>query len=105
MRIWIALAVAMTSSQSCLSAPIGNLENGKTLATRWCASCHVVSAEQESATTEAPPFETIAKRPADELEKLELFLASPHAPMPPLDLSRTEIRDLIAYITSLKLPD
>lgn len=102
MRIRIALAVVVASSQYCFAASVGNTENGKALATRWCASCHIVSAEQESATTEAPPFETIAKRPADELEKLELFLASPHAPMPPLDLSRTEIRDLIAYITSLK---
>ena len=101
MRIWIALAAAVASSQSCFSEPIGNSENGKALAVRWCSSCHIVSPQQEAATTEAPPFETIAKRPADELQNLDLFLAAPHPPMPPLNLSRTEIRDLVAYIELL----
>ena len=105
MRIRIAFAIVLASTQFCFAAPTGNSENGKALATRWCASCHIVSAEQDTATTEAPPFETIAKRPESELEKLDLFLAAPHYPMPPISLSRTEIRDLVAYITSLRTPE
>jgi mono/diheme cytochrome c family protein len=104
MRIWIAIAVFVTSSQDCLAAPNGNPENGKVVAERWCASCHIVSTGQTSATTEAPAFETIAKRSPEEMENLEVFLAAPHAPMPPLELSRAEIRDLVAYIASLKSP-
>ena len=102
MHIRIALAVVVASSQCCFAAPTGSPENGKVLAARWCASCHIVSTDQASATTEAPPFETIAKGSSGKVENLEVFLSAPHAPMPPLDLSRTEIRDLIAYITSLK---
>ena len=102
MRITIALALVIASSQCCSAAPNGNPENGKVLAEQWCASCHVVSAGQASATTEAPPFETIAKGSTEVIENLEVFLTAPHGPMPPLDLSRTEIRDLIAYIASLK---
>jgi mono/diheme cytochrome c family protein len=101
MRTWIAIAVVLASSQLCFAAS-GNSTNGKVLALRWCASCHIVSEEQQTATTEAPPFETIARKPGNEPEKLELFLAAPHYPMPPLSLSRSEIRDLVAYITSLK---
>jgi mono/diheme cytochrome c family protein len=105
MHALIALTVVVASTQMCLAAPAGNSENGKALAVRWCASCHIVSPQQASGTTEAPPFATIAKEPEDELEKLELFLAALHYPMPPLSLSRTEIRDLVAYITSLKIPE
>jgi mono/diheme cytochrome c family protein len=104
MQARIAFAVVVASTQLCFAAPVGNPGNGKALAVRWCASCHIVSPEQASGTTEAPPFESIAQRPEDELEKLEPFLAAPHYPMPPLSLSRTEIRDLVAYIASLSAP-
>jgi hypothetical protein len=37
--------------------------NGKRLAERWCAACHIVSFPQREANADAPPFEDIAKRP------------------------------------------
>lgn len=37
--------------------------NGKDIATRWCASCHVVERGQTSATDQAPPFAYIGKTP------------------------------------------
>jgi cytochrome c2 len=37
--------------------------NGKRLAERWCAACHVVAVSQREANADAPPFEEIAKRP------------------------------------------
>jgi mono/diheme cytochrome c family protein len=47
--------------------------NGETLAHRWCAACHVVSATQHSATTDqAPPFATIAKIPGFDAAKVAL---------------------------------
>lgn len=94
-----ALAVSFGSG---FAATIGDAMHGKELAQRWCASCHLVSPEQTSATTEAPPFATIAERPAEENAKLDLWLQDPHPPMPQLNLSRTERADLIAYIESLK---
>jgi len=77
----------------------GDPVNGKTLAERWCASCHLVSPEQPVTTTEAPPFESLAARSP---EALQAFLFNPHPPMPQLYLTRQEIRDLAAYIASLK---
>ena len=105
MRLWIVFSVMVAAGQSCFAAPLGNSEKGRALAEQWCASCHVVVPNQESATTEAPPFETIAKRPAEELQTLAVFLSAPHPPMPPINLSTTEIRDLVAYITSLSVPE
>jgi len=106
MRAWIiCLAAAVFLPQPSLAASMGDPASGKNLAERWCSSCHLVSAEQATATTEAPPFATIAERPPEELEKLDLFIADPHPPMPQLNLSRNEISDLVAYIASLKGSD
>jgi len=78
-------------------------DNGKRLAHRWCAACHVVSAKQHSATTDqAPPFATIAKIPGFDAAKVALFLLAPHPKMPDMELSRTEAGDLAAYIATLK---
>ena len=35
--------------------------HGLDLAKRWCASCHLVSPEQQRASTDVPPFAVIAK--------------------------------------------
>jgi mono/diheme cytochrome c family protein len=96
---------AASAAWMLLSAPAfaaGDAAAGKALAERWCASCHLVGPGQASATTEAPPFATIATRDADAIAALAGFLADPHPPMPDLSLTRQEIRDLLAYIGSLK---
>jgi mono/diheme cytochrome c family protein len=80
----------------------GDADRGAELAQQWCASCHLISEDQATASTEAPPFPTIAARSPDEITALAGFLADPHPPMPNLSLTREEIRDLLAYISSLK---
>jgi mono/diheme cytochrome c family protein len=84
------------------AAAAGDPERGAALARQWCASCHLVAEDQASATTEAPAFASIARRSPDEVSALAGFLADPHPPMPDLSLTRQEIRDLLAYIASLK---
>jgi mono/diheme cytochrome c family protein len=102
----ICLAVAVAAAQTAAAQPMArNAENGKKLAELWCSSCHLVSPEQKSATTEAPPFATIAEHSTDELAWLAPFLADPHPPMPQFSLTRNEIRDLVAYFSSLKDSD
>jgi mono/diheme cytochrome c family protein len=76
---------------------------GKTIAERWCASCHVVAREQKSAATDqAPPFASIAKMPQFGADKLALLLLRPHPNMPKLSLSRAEVTNLADYIATLK---
>jgi mono/diheme cytochrome c family protein len=84
------------------AAAAGDTERGAGLARQWCASCHLVAQDQTSASTEAPPFASIAERSPDEISALAGFLADPHPPMPDLSLTRQEIRDLLAYIASLR---
>jgi len=71
---------------------------GETLAKRWCAACHVVAADQQRASTQAPPFSAIAKKPDFNEGKLAYFLLNPHPKMPDMNLSRSEAGDLAAYI-------
>ena len=72
--------------------------NGEKLARRWCASCHVVAADQRQGNTQAAPFSEMAKIPGLDAGKLALFLLTPHPPMPDMSLSRGEAADLAAYI-------
>ena len=80
----------------------GNAETGGAIAERWCSSCHLVSSDQTSAAADAPSFMSIAQKSESEIDALEGFLADPHPPMPDMSLSRNEIRDLLAYIRSLR---
>jgi len=77
---------------------------GKAIAERWCAACHQVSPEQTTASADVSSFMTIAQMRATSsaLAVLEGFLADPHPLMPDMSLTRQEIRDLVAYIGSLK---
>jgi len=85
---------------SALSA--GNPEQGRRLAERWCASCHVVGPGQQQALADVPTFASIARREDLSESLLAAFLTAPHPPMPNLSLSRQEIADVLAYIRSLR---
>lgn len=98
----LAVAILVLSLQAASAYAAGNAAAGKALAERWCASCHLVAPEQATATTEAPPFQSIARRSSGDLGALAAFLADPHPPMPQMSLTRQEIKDLLAYISSLK---
>jgi mono/diheme cytochrome c family protein len=76
--------------------------HGESLARRWCVSCHVVGANQQRTTGEAPPFAEIAARPDFDVNRLAFFLLDPHPKMPNMALTRIEAGDLAAYIASLR---
>ena len=82
----------------------GNAREGADIAERWCAACHLVSEDQARAPVDAPTFMSIADRSPEAIDALAGFLMDPHPPMPDLSLTRAEIRDLLAYIESLR-PD
>jgi mono/diheme cytochrome c family protein len=76
---------------------------GKDIAVRWCAGCHVVEREQKSpAIDQAPPFASVGRTPGFDANKLAILLLKPHPNMPKLALSRDEVANLAAYILTLK---
>ena len=79
-----------------------DFENGKTLANRWCSSCHVVGNDQKLAGDAAPAFAALAKMPALDANKLAFLLLKPHPNMPTLSVSRADAADIAEYIATLK---
>ncbi len=99
MKAFVLAAAAM--AVTILPGHAADIAHGRALAQRWCASCHVVSADQKEANADAPPFTTIAHMSISP-QALAYFLLDPHPKMPTLPLSRIAADDIVAYIQSLK---
>jgi mono/diheme cytochrome c family protein len=95
------LSLAITAQVLSSSAFAADANHGEAVVKRWCAECHMVAAGQK-ATTEAPPFSGIAKRPDFDAAKVAFFLLYPHPKMPNMQLTRSEVADIAAYIATLK---
>ena len=99
----VTLAVpGVAAAQSVVSG--GVVANGKAIAMTWCSACHLVApaAGAAKASSDIPTFTAIAQMLPDSADFLAAFIANPHPPMPNFNLSRQDIRDLLAYIASLR---
>jgi mono/diheme cytochrome c family protein len=97
-----ALALALGLAAPGLGPAYGaDFAHGEQLARRWCASCHVVAADQTHGADNVPSFAAIAKMPGFSAERIAAFLRDPHPKMPDIQLTTQETEDLAAYITSL----
>lgn len=93
----LTAALVMGAADGALA---GDAKHGAVISKRWCASCHVVSTDQTTASADAPAFSEIAQRRPDK-KSIARFLIDPHPPMPDMHLSRKEIDDISTYIRSL----
>lgn len=90
----ISTAIAQTS---------GDPARGRTIAEIWCSNCHLVAPdENQTVLADVPTFPAIAQRLPSDVDVLTAFIANPHPPMPDLGLTRQDIRDVLAYIATLK---
>lgn len=96
---WLASIALVLGTVACCAA---DAQHGRDLAKRWCASCHVVSADQARASADVPPFATIARSSNFDAKRLAYFLLDPHPKMPELPLSRAAAEDIAAYIETLR---
>ncbi len=82
---------------------IPDIDNGNKLARTLCTACHLIG-EPANGTVAAdvPSFASIANRPNQSRDHLSTWLTNPHPPMPNVNLTRLEIRDLAGYILSLR---
>jgi mono/diheme cytochrome c family protein len=101
MRIFTLCSIVAVLLLSTLPSYSADPQHGLVLAKRWCATCHVVSADQQRASADVPPFATIARSPNFNPRELAYFLLNPHPKMPDLPLSRAAADDIAAYIASL----
>lgn len=116
----LAFAGAILAAQPSLSAQLNDeppltpeskmakskqpdIANGNIIARKLCTSCHLIGEPANAPVpSDVPTFASIANRPGQTADHLSTWLARPHPPMPDLDLTRTEIRDLAGYILSLR---
>lgn len=80
-----------------------NAANGHRLAETLCTSCHLVSPQGTGpAIAGVPSFQAIANHTGQTPERLAGAIIIPHPPMPAIALTNVELRDIVAYILSLK---
>jgi mono/diheme cytochrome c family protein len=79
-----------------------DVEAGGQIARKWCSGCHRVEANPKSASDGIPTFASVANTKGMTDTALAVFLRTPHARMPDYSLTRQEIRDVSAYILSLR---
>ncbi len=56
----------------------------------------------QNATDAAPPFIVLARNPTVTELSLPVFLKTPHARMPSVELTPSEIADITRYVLSLR---
>lgn len=95
----IALALMLAAS-SVAQATAADADRGKRLTEQSCDQCHVIG-NGNRGTDAAPPLPVIAQQKGKDPQWIKTWLVAPHPPMPNLNLSRQEIDDITAYLTSL----
>jgi mono/diheme cytochrome c family protein len=111
-----AIALGLALAGGGIASALGQeakIADGRAIALRICAVCHVVADDQAVAPTltpPAPPFAEIAARPNVTEAFLRDFLAKPHgkarsaSAMPGFLMPSREADAAITYLMSLKPP-
>jgi mono/diheme cytochrome c family protein len=103
----VSVAAAAAALLSALPAPASaqpaNAERGRELSQRLCTNCHVVDANPSGPVrVDVPTFASIAARPDTSPALIAGGIIMPHPAMPGVQLTVSEIRDIVAYILLLK---
>jgi mono/diheme cytochrome c family protein len=112
-RLMAAGVIASAIGFAAAAAPekAGNPVEGRRLALKICAWCHVVAADQEfppALRMPVPSFQVIANKPDAATGWLRQFLVTTHstiaepAEMPNPRLSDDQVDDIVSYILSLR---
>ena len=104
--LWCGLLLAATlyaGSEAGHAQTQSAIVRGQAVAERACGGCHAFEGSQGGVIqgVQVPSFRTIAGH-GWTAERLQTFIATPHRPMPGVSLDLAEIRDVVAYIQSLR---
>jgi mono/diheme cytochrome c family protein len=98
-RVVIVTGALFVTSSVCAQ----DVAAGKKIAHAWCSTCHLVNPRTPTARDgKVPSFSSIARMNSTTEMSLEAFLSTPHARMPNYSLSQKEIRNVSAYILSMR---
>lgn len=103
MKGFLVLAVAALGLSEGAAAQEADVAAGKAYAEEVCAQCHAVLAGEEvSPLLDATAFQEVADTPGMTELALSVWLQSSHPTMPNIVLEQDDMRNVIAYIRSLK---
>jgi hypothetical protein len=69
----------------------------------FCSTCHIITpATQATGSNGVPTFAAVARRPSTTPASLRASLLRPHPQISNMQATPEELRDLIAYILSLR---
>ena len=105
MKRMVALAALLITVTAGLvqAQDVSERLKGASFAQQICTECHAVEAGQaRSPNGQAPTFETVAKTPGMTAIALTAILRTSHRTMPNIMLADDDLRNVIAYIMTLK---
>jgi mono/diheme cytochrome c family protein len=79
----------------------GDPQAGFDYAHTYCATCHGIS-EEKSPLPQAPRFRKVADQRGITATALQVWMQTSHPTMPNIIVAPNDMRDVIAYILSLK---
>lgn len=107
--IAMGVAAVVATTTGVMAQQAGDPAKGRQYAVMICSACHSVTALPAGASPSSPnqtgqaiSFEAIAATPGMTELALNVFFRSPHPTMPNLIVQPADVRDLTAYILSLK---
>jgi mono/diheme cytochrome c family protein len=99
----IALAPTMVPAQTVTGQIQTDRQKGRALARQVCAECHAVRRQGgRSPNGEAPSFASVAATPGMNELALGVFFQTSHRNMPNIIFTPDQMREVTAYILSLK---
>jgi len=99
----VAFPLAKADGIASNGQPAFDVMQGDQIAHTLCANCHVVDTLGPVVRTDrVPSFSWIANQKGLTLTTLPVWLSTAHERMPDLNLTRDEIRQVSAYILSLR---
>ncbi|MGH6804975.1 MAG: c-type cytochrome [Methyloceanibacter sp.] len=103
MKVTMLVTAMLITPASQTVAQDADVEAGAAYAGQVCAACHAVLAnEQHSPLPQAPAFQSVADTPGMTELALSVWLQSSHPTMPNIILEQDDLRNVVAYIRSLK---
>jgi mono/diheme cytochrome c family protein len=98
--LWIAWAIAILPASAVRADQV---ERGRALAERLCATCHLNPGQGEKhGLMGVPGFASVAKRPNQTVDNIVRWLQSSPPMMPNHHLTRDEMEALADFIMSLR---
>lgn len=100
----VSLMLPVWSYSASAQSVVADPGRGRDFAESLCSTCHVVDASPGNvAKSDISSFYSIANRPDQSQERLAGAIIFPHPAMPKVSFTNTELRDVIAYIMSLRV--